>query len=77
LTQGDVDTPEFVSLSNGHAAALLPIQLQAQCLMCHGPKDQIAPAITQQLTMLYPNDQATGFQEGELRGWFWIERPSR
>lgn len=70
------DTPVFANLSNGHAAALLPIKLQAQCLMCHGPKAQIAPVIEEQLAKLYPDDAATGFQEGELRGWFWIEKPS-
>lgn len=73
MTEAKVETPQFVVLSGGHAAALLPIKLQAQCLVCHGPKDQIAPVISDQLTKLYPNDQATGFQEGELRGWFWIE----
>lgn len=76
MTEAEVDTPQFVSLTNGDAAALLPIKLQAQCLMCHGPEDQIAPVISKQLTKLYPNDQATGFQEGELRGWFWIEKPA-
>ena len=23
----------------------------------------------------YPDDQATGFNVGELRGWFWVEFP--
>ncbi|MGB7344271.1 MAG: DUF3365 domain-containing protein [Pirellulaceae bacterium] len=75
LVQDKTDTPTFVTLDNGHSAALLPIKLQGQCLMCHGPKDQIAPAIQEQLSKLYPNDQATGFKEGELRGWFWIDLP--
>ncbi|MCC9601076.1 DUF3365 domain-containing protein [Stieleria sp. JC731] len=69
------DTPVFAKLSNGNAAALLPIKLQVQCLMCHGPNDQIAPVIQDQLAKLYPSDEATGFQEGELRGWFWVEKP--
>ena len=56
LIAARTDTPVFVNLSNGHAAALLPIKLQAQCLMCHGPKEQIAPVIQSQLTKLYPND---------------------
>lgn len=76
LVRDKTDTPTFVMLDNGHAAALLPIKLQAQCLMCHGPKEQIAPVIQEQLTKLYPGDQATGFKEGELRGWFWIDLPS-
>ena len=75
MTDAKVDTPQFVTLTNGDAAALLPIKLQAQCLMCHGPTQQIAPVIQDQLVKLYPDDEATGFKEGELRGWFWIEKP--
>ena len=75
LVEAKTESPTFAKLSNGNAAALLPIKLQSQCLMCHGPKDQIAPMIQDQLAKLYPNDEATGFEEGELRGWFWIELP--
>jgi hypothetical protein len=71
--EAKTDTPQFVKLSNGHSAALLPIKLQAQCLMCHGPEEQIVPEIKAQLAKLYPDDRATGFEEGELRGWFWID----
>ena len=74
MTEAKVDTPQFVSLTSGQSAALLPIKLKAQCLMCHGPKDTIAPVIQDQLAELYPNDEATGFAEGELRGWFWVEK---
>lgn len=77
LTEQKADAPLFVSLSNGHAAALLPIKLQAHCLMCHGPEDQIIPDVKAELAKLYPDDRATGFQEGELRGWFWIEMPAK
>lgn len=73
LIASRTDTPTFATLSNGHVAALLPIKLQAQCLMCHGPNDQITPDIKAQLAKHYPNDEATGFQDGELRGWFWVE----
>lgn len=76
LTNNKTDTPTFVVLDNEDSAALLPIKLQGQCLMCHGPKDQIATVIQDQLAKLYPNDEATGFNEGDLRGWFWIEMPS-
>lgn len=76
VTDAGTDSPKFVGLSNGNTGAILPIKLQGQCLMCHGPKEQIAPIIQSQLTKLYPDDAATGFREGELRGWFWIELPS-
>lgn len=67
------ESPTFVTLSNGRAAALLPIKLQSQCLMCHGPVEQIPEDVQRVLSKRYPNDQATGFREGELRGWFWVE----
>jgi hypothetical protein len=67
------DTPVFARLSNEHVVALLPIKLQAQCLICHGPSESLAPEVKEKLATLYPQDQATGFSEGELRGWFWVE----
>jgi hypothetical protein len=73
LVADKTETPVFVKLSNDHAAALLPIKLQAQCLMCHGPSEQLALDVKAELAKLYPQDHATGFCEGELRGWFWVE----
>lgn len=43
------------------------------CLMCHG--ETIAPPIQQKLQALYPNDQATGYKVGEIRGAFTIKQP--
>jgi hypothetical protein len=45
--------------------------LQAQlaegiCLTCHGT--QIEPAVKDRITASYPNDQATGFHLGDVRG---------
>ena len=73
LVAAAVDQPTFLTLSDGRGAALLPIKLKGLCLMCHGPVDQIMPEIKSQLATHYPNDQATGFKEGDLRGWFWVE----
>jgi len=48
-----------------------PIVLQeAACLMCHGDPDTFAPEVTQALQKLYPDDVATGFEIGDLRGAF-------
>jgi len=68
--------PHFVELPNGHTGALLPIILQAKCLTCHGSSDTIADGVKSQLAKLYPDDQATGFKEGDLRGWFWVDVPA-
>jgi hypothetical protein len=73
LVDDKIGEPQFVVLDNQIAAALLPIKLQPQCLMCHGPVNQIGDDVKQKLSVLYPNDEATGFQDGELRGWFWVE----
>ena len=70
-----MDTPQFLRLDSGDTAALLPIKLQPQCLACHGQADELAPGVADKLAALYPNDAATGFAAGDLRGWFWIEVP--
>lgn len=43
------------------------------CLKCHG-KD-IAPTVAARLAKLYPDDKATGFMPGDLRGAFTVSRP--
>ena len=68
--------PVVQDLENGSTGVLFPILLKVQCLTCHGPDDKIASEIRTELTRLYPNDKATGFQEGDLRGWFWVEVPA-
>ena len=43
--------------------------------MCHGAPTEIVEEIQNTLAEYYPGDQATGFKEGDLRGWFWVEAP--
>lgn len=71
-----VSEPQFVPLPHGATGALLPIRLKGKCLACHGPADEIAADVRANLKKLYPKDQATGFKEGDLRGWFWVEAPA-
>jgi hypothetical protein len=68
--------PVVQDLENGRTGVLFPILLKVQCLTCHGPVDKIAAEIRTELARLYPNDKATGFQDGDLRGWFWVEVPA-
>lgn len=69
------DEPQFIELANGHTGALLPIKLKAKCVTCHGPADEIADEVKTQIAKLYPTDSATGYKEGDLRGWFWVDVP--
>jgi hypothetical protein len=71
-----VDTAWFVEGPAGELGAILPIRLQAQCLACHGPADELDEDVRSALMESYPDDLATGFAEGDLRGWFWIEVPA-
>lgn len=52
-----------------------PIVTMGMCLNCHGPEEQLAPDVRETITALYPGDRATGFREGDLRGWMWAEVP--
>jgi len=72
----DGEGPRFWTHADGRLAALFPILLASHCVMCHGTEEQIAPATRSALTELYPDDRATGFAPGDLRGWFWIEVPA-
>lgn len=46
------------------------IPMQPQCTLCHGAS--IAPPLAETIDRLYPEDQATGFEVGELRGAFTV-----
>lgn len=48
------------------------IGVQPGCLACHG--NDIAPEVKAKLSQLYPTDQATGYQVGQLRGAFTLQR---
>ncbi len=57
------------------ARLIVPISVQAPCLMCHGPKESLAPDIRTALSSQYPNDKAIGYKLGDLRGVMWAESP--
>jgi len=77
LVHARVEEPRFLAGPAGEFAALLPIRLKAACLTCHGPPETISPDVAKAIAASYPDDRATGFREGDLRGWFWIEVPKR
>jgi hypothetical protein len=56
---------------------LHPIETKGLCINCHGKRDQLAPDVADMLAKRYPEDEATGFEVGDLRGWFWVEVPKR
>lgn len=48
------------------------IPTQGQCLICHG--GEVAPEVEEKLSTLYPEDQARGFNMGDIRGAFTLKK---
>ena len=71
-----VETEVDVDLGENRLGVLLPIQLIDACIKCHGHPDALDAKVKESITTHYPNDRATGFAEGDLRGYFWVEVPA-
>lgn len=71
-----LEKPVEVALPNEGLGVLLPIKLQTTCIMCHGNDNQILPEVKAAIVSNYADDTATGFSEGDLRGYFWVEVPA-
>ena len=63
--------PVVVELEGERIGYIEPIVAQPLCLTCHG--EVLAPAISERIEALYPDDEAIGFNAGDLRGVFWVE----
>ena len=66
--------PRVLSIGGDRVGYAEPITVQPMCLACHG--EMLQPGIAESLEDLYPDDRATGFQEGDFRGVFWVEFPT-
>ncbi len=66
--------PKVVLTSDNKVQFFAPIKTKAVCLKCHGAADSDKlPKHYKVIQELYPNDQATGYKEGELRGIWSIQ----
>ena len=81
LSQGEkaADIEFWQVADNGHGKSELryakAIAIQPQCLSCHGSAQDIAAQLSEKLRIEYPNDQATGYSVGQLRGAVVVTRP--
>lgn len=70
---GDSIKPKLVVEHTGTVHYFKPIKIQPLCLNCHGKEgENIAPATLTILKKTYPDDRATGYKEGDLRGLWHI-----
>lgn len=65
--------PRAVRLDDKTFGYVEPITVKPLCLACHG--EEIAPAVQERLDALYPEDHATGYRVGDVRGVFWVTMP--
>lgn len=65
--------PQTVSLPGGREGYVEPIVMKSLCTQCHG--QNLDAAVAARISELYPNDRATGFEVGDLRGVFLVEYP--
>lgn len=60
-----------VLLEKGVVGYVEPIYTARICLTCHGSDPP--PSVAERIRAHYPEDRATGFKAGEIRGLFWAE----
>ena len=67
-----IDNVTFSTSKEGQVRFAKAIKIAPVCLNCHG--QTIAPEVKQVLSEHYPNDLATGYRLGDLRGIFSITK---
>ena len=64
-----LETSEFVEDADGRWYRYMKaIPAQPMCLQCHGQEEDIPADVKAVLAWEYPEDQATGYREGDIRG---------
>lgn len=66
MREGKELKPMTTTGEDGKIHFYAPIKVKELCLTCHG--DALAKPVDSILKIKYPNDKATGYKEGELRG---------
>lgn len=61
----------MITLDNGEQHYMRAIVMQPQCAACHG--GSVQEPVLRAIADKYPNDQATGFEVGDLRGAFLVK----
>ena len=67
-TRDDVNPAGEGKVVDGEYRYIRPIYLAQLCTACHGPKEGLSAGVKSALAERYPDDRATGFVPGDLRG---------
>jgi hypothetical protein len=71
-----LEVGEFVTEPGGRFYRYMKaLPLGPICVACHGAPDKLTPNLKALLETEYPNDRATGYSVGQVRGAVTIKRP--
>jgi len=68
----DPKTISYAEIVDNQFRFMKAVPTAAVCLNCHG--SDLKPEVTAKLNEWYPNDKATGYQEGDIRGAFVVTK---
>jgi hypothetical protein len=51
------------------------LPVQPLCVTCHGPAEQLSPALKEKLKAVYPDDKGVGYSPGQIRGAITLKKP--
>ena len=72
LSEHDAMGPPVKTRVGDQAHAIIPLAAAGLCINCHG--ESIGAEVRAVLDERYPEDRATGYREGDLRGVIWAEK---
>lgn len=74
--EGDLP-PDYVQrVSDDQYRYYVAIRLGKPCLTCHGDSAEFSEDLQEALDEAYPNDEATGYEEGDFRGVVRVSVPA-
>jgi hypothetical protein len=68
-------TLEKGEMVNNEYRYIKALPTQTLCLNCHGPVNQLSSGVKSALALHYPNDRATGYSVGQIRGAISVRGP--
>ncbi len=72
LAGEDAKTISYAEVVDNQFRFMKAVPTAAVCLNCHGT--DIKPAVATMIEQWYPDDKATGFKEGDIRGAFVVTK---
>ena len=77
LAQGGKPAPTVEGSEQQSLVVRIPITISAPlCLQCHGSESEVSPETLAAIRRIYPDDRATGYRLGDLRGIWRIRLPA-